>query len=102
MKTIVTIQKTRFVNLRKAAERSIIAARTVRKLLTPGHKNLVKIAGVDFLPLDDLSPILQNRAALVEQEEMKEHAASDLDQSAIKELEFILLFSITNERLWRQ
>ncbi len=102
MKTIITIQKTKFVNLRKAAERSILAPRTVRKLLIAGHKNLVRVAGLDFLPLEDLSAVLQNRASLVEQEEMKEQVAPDLDQSAIKELEFILVFSITNERLWRQ
>lgn len=102
MRTVITIQKTKFINLRKATERNILAKRTVRKLLTPSHKNLIKIAGVDFLPLEDLSPVLRNRAELVEQEEMKEQMASDLDQSAIKELEFILIFSATNERLWRQ
>ncbi len=102
MRTILTIQKKKFVNLRKATEKSILAPRTVRKLLTPGHKNLVKIAGVEFLPLEDLSPVLKKRAAQVEQEEMKDEQTHELDQSVIKELEFILLFSITTDRLWRQ
>lgn len=102
MRTIITIQKMKFINLKSAVEKSILAPRTFRNLLSPGHKNLVKIAGVYFLPLNNLSPVLQNRAAHVEQEEMKEQVTPHLDQSAIKELEFILLFSLTNERLWRQ
>ncbi len=101
MKTVLTIQNTKFLNLHKAAERSIVAPRTVRKLLATNSKSLIKIAGVDFLALDTLSTTIRNRASQIEKEETAE-GSSALDQTSIKELEFILVCSISIDRFWRQ
>jgi len=55
--------------------------RSVRNLLTQGHKNLIKKAVIDFHLLEGLPIITQNRAEEIEMEENEISQNGDLDQA---------------------
>lgn len=102
MKNIFTLLKMKYQNLRRATERNIVGPRSIRNLLTPNHKNLIMKEGVDFLQIEHLSTINQNKEVEIETAENTLSQNTALHDVNIKKLEFILLFSVNNKRIWRQ